>query len=544
MLTRSRATGTLVAALALLAALTAAIPTAARASTSQISIIEPGPLLDTNPSATLHTLRLLGTQEIRLVLHWNEIAPSPLARKQPRGFNASNPADYPASQWASSDAIISDAKSVGIGIDLDIDGRAPLWAMPRNAPAVAQGSLDPSASDYQAFVQAVGKRYSGSYTPSGSSAPLPKVSFWSVWNEPNYVSSLGPQGSGHNNVNPVSPGIYRNLVDAAWKGLGASGHGHDKILIGELAARGYPDDDNGLMFPVLFVRSLYCVGSSYRELRGASASAQRCPTTAAGSARFRSENPGLFDASGFSDHPYSRNYPPNREEWRTCNTGLCASLGDIGDLTSALDRSQRAYGSNRKLSVYNTEYGPQTGPPKHGVDGEPFVSQATAAAYINWAEYLSFKNPRIASYDQYLLADPEQPDAANDNGDANNYASGLESWNGTPKPGYYAYRLPLFLPKTRGHSLEVWGDARPAPFASLDTGGAAQTVKIQFAPGTGSTFTTAKTVTLTNSMGYFDTHVSFPGAGTVRLTYTYPASDMMLAPGYTIYSRHVAITGG
>jgi hypothetical protein len=44
-------------------------------------------------------------------------------------------------------------------------------------------------------------------------------------------------------------------------------------------------------------------------------------------------------------------------------------------------------------------------------------------------------------------------------------------------------------------------------------------------------------------MGYFDTHVTFPGSGTVRLTYTYPGSDMQLAPGYTTYSRHVTITG-
>jgi hypothetical protein len=528
----------LVVALALTLAVAA---TPAGASTRQISIFEPGAQLESNPTATLHTLRLLGAQEIRLVLHWNQLAPDIRSRKAPRGFNGANPADYAASNWAPWDAIIGQAQAAGIGVDLDLDGRAPLWAMPRSAPVNAQGSLSPSASDYGAFVQAVGERYSGTYTPRGSSTPLPKVSFWSVWNEPNYQSSLEPQGSGPNKVNPVSPGVYRGLVAAAWKALGATGHGHQTILIGELAPRGYPHDFKGYMFPVPFVRSLYCVGSNYRPLTGATARSQSCPAGASASRRFRSQNPGLFSATGFAAHMYSNYSAPNKEAYYTCKSGLCASLGDIGNLTGALDRAQRAYGSGRKFPIYDTEYGYQTTPPRS--PGYGIVSQATAAAYLNWAEYISYKNPRIASYDQYLLDDPEKPDAGNDNGNANNYASGLESWNGKPKPSYYAFRLPLYLPRTRGHNLEVWGGARAAPFASLDTGGTPQTVKIQFESSGSSTFTTLKTVTVASATGYFDTHVSFPGNGTVRLTYTYPAGDTMLPGGYTIYSRHVPITG-
>jgi hypothetical protein len=34
----------------------------------------------------------------------------------------------------------------------------------------------------------------------------------------------------------------------------------------------------------------------------------------------------------------------------------------------------------------------------------------------------------------------------------------------------------------------------------------------------------------------------FPGSGTVRTTWTYPADDLLLAPGYATYSRHVKIT--
>ena len=34
------------------------------------------------------------------------------------------------------------------------------------------------------------------------------------------------------------------------------------------------------------------------------------------------------------------------------------------------------------------------------------VSPALAASYLNWAEYLTWRDPRIRSYDQYLLIDP------------------------------------------------------------------------------------------------------------------------------------------
>jgi hypothetical protein len=238
--------------------------------------------------------------------------------------------------------------------------------------------------------------------------------------------------------------------------------------------------------------------------------------------------------------------PCTQEGWHYClirpYIGLCTDLGQIGNLTYALDRLQRVYGSSRKLPVYSTEYGYMTSPPKprysakdHGYN----VDQATAARYLNWAEYLSYKNPRIASYDQYLLNDPEKPNAPSD------YASGLESWDGHPKPGYAAFRMPLWLPKTSassGQSIEVWGGARPAPFASLDTGGATQSVNIQFEPNGSGTFTTLSTVAITNPFGYFDTQVTFPSSGTVRLSYTYPMTDMLMAPGETVYSREQPVT--
>ena len=75
---------------------------------------------------------------------------------------------------------------------------------------------------------------------------------------------------------------------------------------------------------------------------------------------------------------------------------------------------------------------------------------------MNWAEYLSYENPRIRSYDQYLLVDPLTAD----------FASGLELPNGRPKATFAAFQMPLYLPHThRKHDgrLLIWGAARPAP---------------------------------------------------------------------------------
>jgi hypothetical protein len=149
---------------------------------------------------------------------------------------------------------------------------------------------------------------------------------------------------------------------------------------------------------------------------------------------------------------------------------------------------------------------------------------------------------------QYLLYDPN-PRLAPEYG---GFASGLIFYNGTRKPAYDAYRLPLFLPITTARSsrqsLEVWGCLRPAHYARLDTG-RRQRVQIQYRRGTRGPFKTRRTVTINSSRGYFDLHMAFPASGSVRLAWTYPKGDPLLsqgevdpAEGATVYSRTVKVT--
>jgi hypothetical protein len=532
--------------LVLFAALVAALALAgpAGASVTQEAIFQDDNQLKADPVGTMQTLRDLGVTRVRVNIAWGEIAPSPNSTRRPKGFNATNPAAYPAAGWAPYDAIDRVAAADGIGVFFTLDAPAPLWAAgsgaPRGTASYFRADWEPSAREFGYFAKAVGTRYDGSYKPRGSTTALPRVSFWSIWNEPNYGYDLGPQGVGFRQSIPNSPRLYRGLLDAAWSALQATGHRTrtDRILFGELTPAG--ENSWGVfsnMKPLTFLRSLYCVDSSYHELRGSAAAAQGCPTTPAGSRSFRSQNPALFAASGFAEHPYEEIYAPNKPTY-LCGSKLCsgrsdpdfADLPEVPRLERTLDRLNAVYGSHTHFPVWSTEYGFRTVPP----DPHEGVSQTTAAYYMNWAEYLSYKQPRLYSYSQYVLVD--QPPPAY-------FDTGLINPDGSPKPGFDAYRMPLFLPTTTmpsGHQVEVWGAARPETYAWLDTR-QAQSVEIEFQPGSTGAWQVIDTVPITNSKGYFDVQLAFPGSGSVRTAWTYPAGDPLLGGG-TVYSRTVTVT--
>jgi hypothetical protein len=537
-------------------------PARAVAQTNQIEMFQDDAAVLGNPSATLQQLRDLGVNVLRVTIPWNLIAPD----KRPAGFNPTDPAAYPAGSWSIWDQVAVDASMDGIALDFSVSGPAPSWAVGTGQPSPGGfAQWRPSASAFKQFVQAVGKRYSGAYDPTqGKSIPggandLPRVGFWEIWNEPNFGFDLAPQATNGSTVLAAAP-MYRSLLDAGWSGLQGSGHGRDTILIGNLDARGQSGPvsraaPQGLpgnfaaTKPLQFVRTLYCVNSSFKQLRGAAAAAVGCPASAAGSRQFRRAHPALFQASGFATHPYPGNLPPTQASSTDPDN---TEFAELPRFASMLDRIQRMYGSGKRFRIYNNEYGYITNPPNNSVtplnpNGQ-FVSPATAAGYINWAEYLSWKQSRIASTMQFLLVDPNPRKAPEFGG----FASGLIFYGGVRKPSYDAYRLPLFLPFTtgaRGHSLEVWGCVRPAHYARLDTGGIPQQVQIQFQRGSVGAFTTLRTVTVNNVRGYIDLRVTFPASGSVRLAWSYPkmaqlSASSLTAPmaGETVYSRTVKVT--
>ena len=521
-------------ALILLAALLC-LPATAGASGTQEAWLQDNRLLIYDQShldRTLSTLKLLGVQRVRLSVTWVSFAPSPGSRTRP-SFNASDPNAYPASSWAAYDRVVGEAAKYGIGVNLDVTGSSPHWATGANPPRKdIAGVWYPSASDFGQFVQAVGTRYSGHFTPSGASSPVPRVTNWSLWNEPNVgASSLAPQTV--NNVD-VGPMVFRGLLDHGWSALQRTGHGHDTILVGELASTGHANPGTYLgMQPLRFLRALFCVDSRYNQLRGSAASARGCPTNAAGSRGFRNAHPALFNATAWSHHPYRISTlapnvasPTSDPDWVT--------FADLPKLERALDSLQRAYGSHRRYSIYLTEYGYNSKPPQN-VNA---VNVATQSAYLNQAEYIAYRDSRVKALSQYLLQDTRLTPGYTFSA----FASGLVLLNGHRKQSFYSYRLPLWMPQSlasRNQSLEVWGGARPAYFTGPATH-KPQNVSIQFQRGSRGGWTTEGTVS-TNSRGYFDVRVRFPADGSVRLAFSYPSNVPQLPTG-NAYSRTVKVT--
>ncbi len=493
----------------------------ALASSGQEATFQDDTALKAQPAQTLDTLASLGVDRVRVFIAWSSIAPAAGARHRPSHFDAADPAAYPRAGWAPYDAILEEARARGIGVDFDLAGSVPLWATQRAPNAQVARQWEPAASEFRAFATAVGRRYSGSYRPSGSSGALPRVTYWSIWNEPNVGTSLSPQTTNGGRLE-VSPRYYRALVGAGWSALGATGHAHDTVLIGELAPRGH--DNPGTLLgtaPLRFLRALYCVDAAYHPLRGSAAATRGCPTSAAGSRAFRRANPALFAATGFAHHPYSLTTPPGA---RSPNPDW-ATLADLPRLERALDRLQSVYGSHTRFPIFLTEYGYETNPPRTQINTTP----AQQAAYLNQAEYMAWHDPRVHTLAQYLLVDAPPAGGAADSA----FASGLVFTNLRAKPSFAAYRLPIYLPvraTRKGHSLEVWGCVRPA------RNGAVVYVGLQFAPR-GKPFATLRTLRIANGHGYFDVGQSFASSGSVRFAWTDPDGQTFYSPTVSIRLR-------
>jgi hypothetical protein len=527
---RASATTTLTIAVAALgltgcALLDSAAP--ASASHGQLAIFE-DPLLeatspalsDANLQKRLQILRSLGVGVLRIDLAWTNVAPAPNSRTRP-AFNASDPNSY---NWAFYDRLVNAAHADGLAVDFLVTGgpsATPLWATQPGAPSPnrANGSLfaydhvwQPSASEYGQFVHAVASHFQS-------------VHFWEIWDEPNWGPALAPQTQGGT---IVAAGLYRSLLDAGWSSLQSTGHGHDTIVVGNYTQYGsqVPTTTNS-SFPISFTQALYCMNSSYQRLTGQAATAVGCPTSGFASS-FRGGHPALFFASGFGVHPYQVFNPPNKPDYPNANA---VEYNEIPHFLSVLDRLQKAYGSNKRMTAYNTEYGYQTRPPTHGRTPTP----ATAAAWLNEAEYIGWKNRRIGSYEQYELTDLGW------------FNTGLITGGGSPKATFYAWRLPIWLPSTsqrRGGSLEVWGDVRPAHFAP-----GTQYAFVQFAGGNSGHFSTIKRLRIGNSRGYLDVRIKFPSSGQVRIAWSYPAGQHNLyntlnSRQTLIYSRATAVRVG
>ncbi|HEX6459626.1 MAG TPA: hypothetical protein VF032_11965 [Thermoleophilaceae bacterium] len=451
--------------IALLAAALLAAP-AAHAGTSQESIFQDDAvLLNGQPGPSLDMIKGLGANTIHSLVFWNKVAPSPRSKRRPAG-DLSNPSTYSDAAWAPYDALVREASARGLQVLLSPTGFAPRWGS-----GCSGRDCKPNAKLYQQFVTALGRRYSGSFRDSGGN-PLPRVTRWSIWNEPDQVGWLNPQSQ-------AAP-LYRNLVYAGLAGLKKSGHGHDQVLLGETApvGRGRSTD------PTTFLLNLFCVDSHGHRLKGSAARKQQCT-------HFKR----FSGITGLAHHPYNTAAAPSPTKKPRGKGDI--TLSTLSRLTKVLKAGAHGHAIRSGLPVYFTEYGIQSNPP----DRQFGASPTKQAMYLNQADYIAYKNKSIRSVAQYELFD---------DGNVALFNTGLLFHSGAPKPSFDAYRLPVWATKKKSKtSLWLW--VRPA-------GGSPQQVQIQH--DTGSGFQTVGTKT-TNSRG-FATVTESGTSGRWRIAWTGP----------------------
>lgn len=385
--------------------------TVAGANPTQMTTIEaPHELLTGSPGAGLDLIQDLGADGVRILIPWRDVAPQPDARRAPR-FDASDPNAYPPGAWHRFDLAIDGARARGLRVHVTLAGPAPDWATPKR-----DGLTRPNANQFGRFATAAGRRYGT------------RVTWWSLWNEPNLGKFLKPIARNQ------SARVYRNLYLRGYAGLRSAGV-RKPILLGELAPIGNSIKGNGTIRPLRFLRAMLCLDNNYRRLKG-----RRC---------------AKVPTQGLALHPYSNKAGPF-----LVPPADNVTIGVLDRATTALDRAARAGALPRRLPIFITEFGVQSYP-----DKRVGVPLATQSDYRSIAEYIAYRNPRVRMFSQYLLLDDEDTTGGYRYGA---FESGLFlRRNGKPKPALRSFRLPLVVtPNRRARTrATLWGLVRPAKAA-------------------------------------------------------------------------------
>jgi hypothetical protein len=395
----------------LVAAAVAAPP--AYSSSEQLLVMQDDGRVRSTPAETLSEFAGLGADVVKINLYWDEVAPN--TRRKPSGFDGANPGSY---SWGSYDTAVGAILAQGMQPYLSIGGHAPKWATHgRGRP----GTMRPSAKEFRLFAQAAGQHFAN-------------VHIWSIWNEPNLYSWLGPQ---RKRGTPLSPSIYRGLYLAGYRGLDDAGHRGDTILLGELMPRGGTSPDK--VRPLEFLREMACLDRHYHQIRGRAAKKRGCRKV------------GRFPTSGIAYHPYTPPAGPHTAEGPDD-----AAIGQLARLRATIDALARRGKLPRRTPIWITEFGYQTKPP----DPLQGTSLKRAAGFMDESEWIAFRNRRVASYSQYrLFDDPPRPGSGPLRWSS--WQAGLHFHSGKQKPAVYAaFRLPVFVRALSGNRVEIFGARR------------------------------------------------------------------------------------
>ncbi len=507
---------------------------AAHASPDQVSVMMDDDQLlyrsDNIRGRTLVQMRSLGVDVVRATVLWKTVAEGASltnkeisrlkgdklkqrARKQRARFKAKDPRTYPTRNWDRYDNLVKDAAKFGLRVYFTITGPGPSYAHRKAPPSQRSnaGTYKPFPTRFRDFVQAVGRRYSGnSRDENGVKRRLPRVSLWSIWNEPNQPGWLTPQYEKRDGqVVPAAPALYRKLYQAGVQGLQRSGHNltADGIFIGETASLG--SDQQGArngMRPAPFLRELLCLKADGSSYAGPDAARRDCDDFA---------KSGPLKATAFAHHPYTKKVAPtkapaNPDEITIANVG---TLGPLLDTLSAQSGGKIPSG----MPIVLTEFGYESNPP----DPRNGISYARQAQFNQLAEFLAYNEPRVQATTHFLLRDvaPLKRYPKGSRLYWFTYQSGLVTNAGRSKPAVFAYALPLVVFPAGEGIVGFWGQLRFRP------NGAQDIAVLMWRPNAKTRWTQIGEPAPTSPRGYFNGTVPLPGVGgEYRAVYVNPGN--------------------
>ena len=392
---------TTVAGLAASAAATATPErTVAKASKSMlIGINDEANTLYGDPDQAFATLQSLRAQVLRVNLYWGG-SKYAVANKKPR--DATDPGD-PNYNWAIYDRLVRYATQYNVKVMFSILF-TPKWANGGKARTVAP-TIGKTLHD---FAYAAAVRYSGFWTApvwqqdpsnSASALPLPKVSLWTAWNEPNNPIWLSPQYKRVGTKWRVeSARQYAKICNAVYTGI------HDVLI----------SPDRGKL-----ANQVACgvTGPKGNNAPGTSRASVDPVTFLTQAKRF-----GMKTFDVYAHHPYADkgNEPPSYVPKGRFLRRI--QLGNINILLAALSK---LYGPKH---LWITEYGYQTDPPDKTIFGTSWRNQAK---YMSQAIAIARKNPRIDMFLWFLIKDEPR---------MGGWQSGLETVGGRKKPSWNVFR--------------------------------------------------------------------------------------------------------
>jgi hypothetical protein len=198
--------------------------------------------------------------------------------------------------------------------------------------------------------------------------------------------------------------------------------------------------------------------------------------------------------TGYAHHAYTlpagpKYVPPEADD---------VTLGALSRLSNALNLAARAHAIPAGVPIYLTEFGVQSFPNK-----QLGVSVAKQAEFDAISERIAYENPRVAAFSQYLLKDDPLGGAPGSSvhGGTVGFQTGLETVNGSAKPLYFGWPIPLTVTKT-SHGVSLWGLVRPA------SGATTVTVLVK---AKGSKHWRTLTTAHTNGLGYWSARSSTAG---------------------------------